>query len=63
MAQNRKKFLGPNAGSIRDPISNAQENGRIVNPPRFAQIGGLSSSGKAIKRNSKKLVPVGSSVV
>ena len=48
-------YLKPSARGIRDPKSNHQNNGRIVNPPRFAQIGGLSSSGKAFTRNDKSI--------
>lgn len=55
MATNRKKFLGPNAGTLRDPTSNAKEHGRMRNPPRYAEIGGLSSAGKAIFKNGANL--------
>jgi hypothetical protein len=33
----------PRNAPIRKPTSNAKDNGRIVNPPRFSQIGGLKS--------------------
>lgn len=39
-------FLKPKQTGIRDPLSNAQTNGRIMNPPRMAQLGGLSSTKK-----------------
>lgn len=49
---NTNRLFRPDAeGRIRDPRSNAQVNGNIVNPPRYAQLGGLSSSGKAMARN------------
>jgi len=47
--------------SIRDPISNEQQNGNIVNPPRFAELGGLSSKGKAVRRNALNIVKPGAS--
>lgn len=47
--------------SIRDPISDEQMNGNIMNPPRFAQFGGLSSRGKAVYRNTMKIVKPGAS--
>jgi hypothetical protein len=37
--------------SGRDPLSNVIDDGMIVNPPRFAEMGGLSSAGK-ISKNS-----------
>jgi hypothetical protein len=33
----------------RDPTSNVKDDGMIVNPPRFAELGGLSSAGKTFK--------------
>lgn len=36
-----KDFMYPKAGSIRGPTDNAQNNGRIVNPPRLNQMGGF----------------------
>jgi len=62
MADNRKKFLGPNAGTLRDPTSNAKEHGRMRNPPRFMEMGGFSSAQKGIKKNDKKLATVAGSV-
>lgn len=62
MAANRKKFLGPNAGTLRDPVSNAQKHGKMVNPPRFPQFGGFSNSTKAISKNDMRLTSVGGSV-
>ena len=47
--------------SIRDPLSNEKLNGNIVNPPRFAELGGLSSRGKAVHRNDLKIVKPGAS--
>lgn len=54
MADNRRKFLGPNAGTLRDPTSDAKEHGRMRNPPRYVQIGkGWQSRG--MSKNDKKL--------
>lgn len=51
------KLFQPNEGvSIRNPTSNQQENGNIVNPPRFAEFGGLSSgAARGIMRNGMKV--------
>lgn len=36
----------------RRPTDDSQKNGPIVNPPRYAKLGGLSSAGKAMEKNS-----------
>lgn len=56
------KLFRPSADSAqRDMLDNGQMNGNVMNPPRFAQLGGLSSSGKAIFRNTMRIVPPGAS--
>lgn len=44
----------------RDIQSNVIDNGFIVQPPRYAELGGLSSSGKAVKKNQMNIRPPGS---
>jgi hypothetical protein len=41
------KFLGPK-GALRprDPLSNQQQDGVVRSPPRYSQLGGLTSGGK-----------------
>lgn len=41
-------YLKPRVGGIRSPTDNNQNNGKIVNPPRMAQIGGWD------KQNDRK---------
>ena len=61
MADNRRKFLGPNAGTLRDPTSNSLEHGRMRNPPRYPDITtGWQSRG--MKKNDKKLSKPGDTV-
>ena len=62
MANNRKKFLGPNAGTLRDPTSNAREHGKMRNPPRLMEMGGWDSIRKGFHKNDKRLASVGASV-
>lgn len=62
MPNNRKQFLGPNAGSLRDPTSNAQEHGRNRNPPRYMEMGGFSSAKKGFAKNSRRLTKPGDTV-
>jgi hypothetical protein len=42
----------PSESGIRDPLSNARENGRVVNPPRYSQVGKLDGPSKGVKKNS-----------
>lgn len=48
-------FKPRGAASPRNPTSNEQKNGQIVNTPRFSQFGGLSNSTKATHKNSMTL--------
>ncbi len=50
-------FLKPSAKGRRDELSNAKENGRIMNPPRMAALGGLKSANQsnAMRRNDLKI--------
>lgn len=41
----------PSSRGLRDPISNNQNNMRIVNPPRFSVFGGFSNKSKAFFKN------------
>lgn len=61
MASTGRLFRPSAEGSQRDPLTNAQMNGNIMNPPRFAELGGLSSAGKSFFRNTMRIVPPGAS--
>ena len=45
------RLFKPSESGIRDPLSNAQMNKRIMNPPRFPVFGGFSSKAKGFFRN------------
>lgn len=60
--QNRRKFLGPNAGVLRDPTSNAKAHGRMMNPPRMMEMGGFDRTNKGFFKNDKKLSTVAGSI-
>ena len=47
-------FKPKGAASPRRPTDNNQNNGQIVNTPRFAPMGGLSSANK-VSKNSMTL--------
>ena len=44
-----KGLFAPRQAPVRSPTSDAQTNGRIINQPRYAQFGGLTSAGKVGK--------------
>lgn len=58
------KLFRPNDGlDVRSPTSNSQQNGTIVNPPRFAQFGGLASGKpRGVQRNDKSIRMPGSTI-
>lgn len=39
-------YLKPSSKGKRGELDNARNNGRVVNPPRMAELGGLSSPRK-----------------
>ena len=43
----------------RDPLDNKRENGRVINPPRMAQAGGLNSTSKGVKKNNMTIASPG----
>ena len=57
-------FLKPSSRGFRQPTDNSLENGNIVNPPRYAELGGLSSgaASKAIHANNKALRKPGATI-
>ncbi len=49
--------------SIREPTDNSKEKGNIRNPPRFAELGGLSSAKvRGLARNEFSVRPPGSTI-
>lgn len=44
-------FKPRGAAAPRNPTDNNQQNGQIVNTPRFAAMGGLSNAAKAGAKN------------
>lgn len=48
-------FKPRGAGSIRKPTSDEQRNGPIVNPPRYAKLGGLKSAASFPVNNSMSI--------
>lgn len=52
----------PRRAPMRTPTSNEKVNGRIHNPPRYPEIGGLTGPGKAFKNNVMKVRKPGDTI-
>lgn len=53
------KWMKPSERGKRDPVSNEKQNGRITNPPRFAEIGGFKNRNKGFHANNMKIIKPG----
>lgn len=49
----------PSGRGIRDPLTNAQNNGRVINPPRYPKLGGFTSGAKGFFKNLLHIVKPG----
>lgn len=49
----------PSSRGMRDPVANTQNNGRIINPPRFPVFGGFSSKMKGFFKNALHITKPG----
>jgi len=45
------RYLEPSTTGLRKPTDAAKENGQIINPPRFAEHGGLTGPSKVAQKN------------
>jgi hypothetical protein len=63
MASDRSD-LKPSGRGRRDPLDNSRGNGRVINPPRMAQLGGLTSPRKkgAMTKNNLTIRKPGDTV-
>jgi len=46
------RFLEPSAEGLRKPTDPQKENGQIINPPRFAEFGGLDRPSRIAQENA-----------
>jgi hypothetical protein len=44
-------FIKPTVSKVRDYASTSQQNGMIINPPRYENFGGLRSAKKVGDKN------------
>ena len=52
-------FKPRGAQTIRNPVTDQQNNGRIINTPRYDRMGGLSAPKKIGAKNSLTIKPPG----
>ena len=45
-------YLKPTTKGMRQPLDNGSTSDMIVNPPRWAELGGLKNSSKIGKKNT-----------
>lgn len=57
-------YLKPSSRGRREALDNGRMNGRVINPPRMAALGGLSSPKKkgALTTNNLKIRKPGDTV-
>ena len=45
------RFLEPSTQGLRKPTDPQKENGQIINPPRYAEHGGLDKASRVAQKN------------
>lgn len=46
------RFLEPSTTGLRKPTDSGKENGQVINPPRYAQMGGLDKPSRIAEKNT-----------
>lgn len=44
-----QRYLQPSSGGLRMPTDPGKQNGVVINPPRYAELGGLDKPGRIMK--------------
>ena len=45
------RYLEPSNAGLRKPTDPQKENGQMINPPRFAELGGLDKPSRIAQKN------------
>lgn len=45
------RYLEPSGAGLRKPTDTQKENGQIINPPRYAELGGLDAAARVAQKN------------
>ena len=56
------RMFRPREKGMRDPLTDERKNGRLVNPPRYAHLGGLSSGKKGAVKNDMTVKKPGGTI-
>jgi hypothetical protein len=46
-----QRFLEPSTAGLRKPTDAQKENGQCINPPRYAEHGGLDKASRTAQKN------------
>ena len=57
-----QSYLKPPSKGFRQPTDNTMENGNIVNPPRYAELGGVASASNGSKANRMTVKKPGATI-
>jgi hypothetical protein len=49
------RYLAPSSSGLRQPTDPKKENGQVVNPPRYVELGGLDKASKTSVMVSKSI--------
>lgn len=58
----KTSYLKPTTRGMRQPLDNGSVGDRISNPPRWAELGGLTGSSKIGKKNTMAVRKPGSTI-
>jgi hypothetical protein len=45
------RYLEPSTAGLRKPTDPEKDNGQIINPPRYAELGGLDKPSRIAQKN------------
>jgi hypothetical protein len=46
-----ERFLAPSSAGLRKPTDPDKNNGQVINPPRYAELGGLDKPSRIAQAN------------
>lgn len=46
-----QRFLEPSMAGLRKPTDAQKENGQMINPPRYSELGGLDKASRIEQKN------------
>jgi hypothetical protein len=49
------RFLEPSSSGLRKPTDPQKDNGQMINPPRYSELGGLDKPSRIAQMNPLKI--------